>query len=108
MKEAGIGYGSINHPLDRDSVCGFSGIIPGEVCPSCGRSESDGPSFERLRRITGYLTGSLETWNDAKRAEEKARVKHNVTVNNIGVYNQEQKAERELQKANQAKMVGKS
>lgn len=36
--------------------------------------------FERLRRITGYLTGSLETWNDAKRAEEKARVKHGVTT----------------------------
>ena len=108
MKEAGIGYGSINHPLDRDPVCGFSGIIPGEVCPSCGRNEEEGPSFERLRRITGYLTGSLETWNDAKRAEEKARVKHGVTVNKNGVYTKEQKAERELQKASQAKMVGKS
>lgn len=32
--------------------------------------------FERIRRITGYLTGSLETWNSAKRAEEKDRVKH--------------------------------
>ena len=32
--------------------------------------------FERLRRITGYLVGSLERWNDAKKAEEKARVKH--------------------------------
>ena len=108
MKEAGIGYGSINHPLDRDPECGFSGIIPGEVCPSCGRNEEEGPSFERLRRITGYLTGSLETWNDAKRAEEKARVKHGVTVNKNGVYTKEQKAERELQKASQAKMVGKS
>lgn len=108
MKEAGIGYGSINHPLDRDPVCGFSGIIPGDVCPSCGRSEHDGPSFERLRRITGYLTGSLETWNDAKRAEEKARVKHGVTVNANGVYTKKQKAERELQKVSQDKMVGKA
>ena len=108
MKEAGIGYGSINHPLDRDSVCGFSGIIPGDICPSCGRSEHDGPSFERLRRITGYLTGSLETWNDAKRAEEKARVKHGVTVNANGVYTKKQKAERELQKVSQDKMVGKA
>ena len=108
MKEAGIGYGSINHPLDRDSVCGFSGIIPGDICPSCGRSEHDGPSFERLRRITGYLTGSLETWNDAKRAEEKARVKHSVTVNTNGVYTKKQKAERELQKVSQDKMVGKA
>ena len=108
MKETGIGYGSINHPLDRDPVCGFSGIIPGDVCPSCGRSEHDGPSFERLRRITGYLTGSLETWNDAKRAEEKARVKHSVTVNANGVYTKKQKAERELQKVSQDKMVGKA
>lgn len=35
-----------------------------------------GVIFERIRRITGYLTGSLETWNNAKKAEEKDRVKH--------------------------------
>lgn len=35
-------------------------------------------SFERLRRITGYLVGSLERWNDAKQAEEKDRVKHSI------------------------------
>jgi anaerobic ribonucleoside-triphosphate reductase len=35
-----------------------------------------GVLFERIRRITGYLTGSLETWNNAKKAEEKDRVKH--------------------------------
>ena len=35
-----------------------------------------GPKFERIRRITGYLSGSLETWNDSKRAEERDRVKH--------------------------------
>ena len=38
MKESGIGYGSINHPVDRDPVCGYNGII-GDVCPCCGRSE---------------------------------------------------------------------
>ena len=107
MKEAGIGYGSVNHPVDRDPVCGFTGIIYDDVCPSCGRHEADGPSFERLRRITGYLVGSLDRWNDAKQAEEKARVKHGVTVNKNGVYTTEQKAERELQKANQAKMMAK-
>ena len=32
--------------------------------------------FERIRRITGYLVGSLSTWNDAKKAEERDRVKH--------------------------------
>lgn len=83
MKESGIGYGSINHPVDRDPVCGFSGIIEGDTCPSCGRKESDGSiGFERLRRITGYLVGSLERWNDAKKAEEKARVKHLVNFKN--------------------------
>lgn len=35
-----------------------------------------GVPFERIRRITGYLVGSLDTWNDAKKAEEKDRVKH--------------------------------
>jgi ribonucleoside-triphosphate reductase len=74
MKEAGIGYGSLNHPLDRDPVCGFRGII-GRTCPKCGRSEEDVP-FERIRRITGYLVGTLDRFNNAKRAEEKDRVRH--------------------------------
>jgi len=74
MKEAGIGYGSINHPVDRDPVCGFTGII-GDTCPSCGRKEGN-VKFERIRRITGYLVGSVERFNDAKRAEERDRVKH--------------------------------
>lgn len=38
-----------------------------------------GVKFERIRRITGYLVGSLERFNDAKRAEERARVKHGVS-----------------------------
>lgn len=74
MKEAGIGYGSINHPVDRDPLCGYSGII-GNTCPSCGRDEGDIP-FVRIRRITGYLVGSLENFNNAKRAEERERLKH--------------------------------
>ena len=102
MHDAGIGYGSVNHPVDRDPVCGFSGIIAGDRCPSCGRKEGDVP-FERLRRITGYLVGSLERWNDAKKAEEKARVKHNVT----GVYTTAEKSARETAKHSQAKMRGK-
>ena len=40
MKESGIGYGSINHPVDRDPVCGYNGII-NDVCPCCGRREHD-------------------------------------------------------------------
>lgn len=74
MKESGIGYGSINHPVDRDPVCGYSGII-GDKCPGCGREEGD-VKFERIRRITGYLVGTLERFNDAKKAEERDRVKH--------------------------------
>ncbi|MBR1939669.1 anaerobic ribonucleoside triphosphate reductase [Candidatus Saccharibacteria bacterium] len=105
MKEAGIGYGSVNHPVDRDPVCGFAGIIKGDVCPSCGRHESDGElGFERLRRITGYLVGSLERWNDGKKAEEAARVKHNVSV---GQYDVDTKVKREAKKAAQKAAVGK-
>ena len=76
MKESGIGYGSINHPVDRDPVCGYNGII-GDTCPNCGRSEEDQP-FERIRRITGYLVGTLDRFNNAKRAEERDRVKHGI------------------------------
>ena len=78
MKELGIGYGSINHPLDRDPVCGYSGVIAGDVCPACGRKESDGEiGFERIRRITGYLVGTVDRFNNAKKAEVRDRVKHN-------------------------------
>ena len=76
MKESGIGYGSINHPVDRDPVCGYNGII-GDHCPSCGRAEGE-VHFERIRRITGYLVGTMDKWNNAKRAEEHDRVKHQV------------------------------
>lgn len=74
MKDSGIGYGSINHPLDRDPVCGYNGVI-GDTCPSCGREEGDVP-FERIRRITGYLVGTLDRFNDAKKSEVNDRVKH--------------------------------
>ncbi len=78
MKEKGIGYGAINHPIDRDPVCGYNGII-GDTCPHCGRSEKNGQgNFERIRRITGYLVGTLDRFNNGKRAEEHDRVKHGV------------------------------
>jgi anaerobic ribonucleoside-triphosphate reductase len=52
MKESGIGYGSINHPVDRDPVCGYTGII-NEVCPMCGRREDEHKVvLERLKRVT--------------------------------------------------------
>ena len=50
MKESGIGYGSINHPVDRDPVCGYTGIIANE-CPHCHRKELVTGTFhiERLK-----------------------------------------------------------
>lgn len=77
MHDAHIGYGAINHPVDRDPVCGYNGIIDG-VCPKCGRSESEHEGFERIRRITGYLVGTLDRFNDGKKAEEAERVKHKI------------------------------
>ncbi|AFQ42554.1 anaerobic ribonucleoside triphosphate reductase [Desulfosporosinus meridiei] len=74
MKEAGIGFGAVNHPVDRDPLCGYTGII-GNECPRCGRYE-DKVKFERIRRITGYLVGTLDRFNDAKKAEVRDRVKH--------------------------------
>lgn len=50
MKEKGIGYGSINHPVDRDPVCGYTGVID-DVCPRCGRREGEGVSVEKLREL---------------------------------------------------------
>ena len=70
MKDTGIGYGSINHPVDTCQDCRYRGIIY-DKCPVCTSDR-----IARLRRITGYLTGSLESWNSAKQAEEHDRVKH--------------------------------
>ncbi len=48
MKEVGIGYGAINHPVDRDPVCGYVGVI-GDVCPGCGRKEFEAVPLEEVR-----------------------------------------------------------
>ena len=77
MHDQGIGYGSINHPVDRDPDCGYNGII-GDTCPKCGRKEEEGHAFDRIRRITGYLVGNLSRFNNAKRKEESERVKHGI------------------------------
>ncbi|HIT61541.1 MAG TPA: anaerobic ribonucleoside triphosphate reductase [Candidatus Fimousia stercorigallinarum] len=50
MKEQGIGYGSVNHPVDRDPICGYTGVI-GDVCPRCGRREGEGVSIEKLNEL---------------------------------------------------------
>ncbi|MBR3063974.1 MAG: anaerobic ribonucleoside-triphosphate reductase, partial [Exiguobacterium sp.] len=71
MRQHDIGYGSINHPVDRCGNCGLEGLID-DACPTCGEDTN----IERIRRITGYLVGTMNRWNTAKREEERARVKH--------------------------------
>lgn len=60
MKEIGIGYGSINHPVDRDPVCGYTGII-GDVCPRCGRRDGEGVPIERLKKLGLYKNYNATT-----------------------------------------------
>ena len=67
--------------VDRCVMCGE--IIPEgrQICPICEKGKTKmgkGVKFERIRRITGYLVGTLDKWNDAKKAEERDRVKHGV------------------------------
>ena len=60
MKESGVGYGSINHPVDRDPVCGYTGIID-EVCPRCGRRDGEGVSLEKLHKLGLYRNLNADT-----------------------------------------------
>ena len=69
MKECGIGYGSINHPVDRDPVCGYNGII-GDVCPKCGRRHSF-VEVETIPRID-----SEDSWNPDEDGELKEDISH--------------------------------
>lgn len=61
MHDAGVGYGSINHPLDRDPICGYTGVI-NDVCPRCGRREGEGISVEKLRELR-KLYPAMPRWN---------------------------------------------
>ena len=60
----------------QSTYSGYNGII-GDCCPQCGRSEED-HKFERIRRITGYLVGTTDRFNNAKQSEERDRLKHTV------------------------------
>ncbi len=60
MKERGIGYGAINHPVDRDPVCGYNGII-GDVCPRCGRRDGEGVPLEKLQKLGLYRNLNAST-----------------------------------------------
>lgn len=73
MATANMGYGSINHPVDRCKASGHVGIID-NACPECKNEDEN--LIERIRRITGYLVGDMTKWNSAKYREEQERVKH--------------------------------
>ena len=60
MKECGIGYGSINHAVDRDPVCGYTGIIE-DVCPRCGRHEGEGVPLDKLKKLGLYKNINADT-----------------------------------------------
>lgn len=74
MKEAGIGYGAINHPIDRDPVCGYNGII-GDICPRCGRKDGEGVPLESLQKIGLYKHLNVTTLGQCgDRFEESDRI----------------------------------
>ena len=50
MKESGVGYGSVNHPVDRDPICGYTGVI-NDLCPRCGRRDGEEVSVEKLKEL---------------------------------------------------------
>ncbi len=73
MEHNNIGYGAINHSVDRCLNCGYEGVIDEDkACPKCGNTDD----IAHLRRITGYLVGSTKRWNSYKLAELRDRVKH--------------------------------
>lgn len=53
MHDNNIGYASVNHPVDSDSVCGYRGII-GDTCPRCGRREGEAMTMEMWQKVKGY------------------------------------------------------
>ena len=61
MHDAKMGYAAINHPVDRDPVCGYTGVI-GDVCPGCGRREGEGVPIERIKE-NRIENASVETCN---------------------------------------------
>ena len=72
MDRYNMGYGSVNHNRNRCLDCGYESAEKGlSVCPKCGSTRID-----TLQRITGYLVGTTDRWNSAKKAELKDRVVH--------------------------------
>ncbi len=78
MKESGIGYGAINHPVDRDPVCGYNGII-GDVCPRCGRRDGEGVPLEKLHKLGLYKHLNAATLGQCgNRFEEADRIPNKI------------------------------
>lgn len=73
MKDNNVGYGAVNVPSCRCLKCGYDKPFENQ-CPACG--EIDAVSI--IKRITGYLVGTVKRWNSAKQAEQQARVKHGI------------------------------
>lgn len=73
MDKYNIGYGSVNHTRNRCKECGYEDATEDlKVCPQCGSTEID-----TIQRITGYLVGGVDSWNEGKKAELRDRVTHN-------------------------------
>lgn len=79
MHEKNAGYMAINHPVDRDSVCGYVGII-GDVCPRCGRKEGEAMSIEMWQKLKGYAgAGNADTLGASGNPDEEAdRISNNI------------------------------
>lgn len=72
MYDKNAGYFSVNHPVDRDSVCGYVGII-GDVCPRCGRREGEPMTMEMWNKLHGYMgAGNADTLGVHGNPEEEA------------------------------------
>lgn len=72
MDKLNIGYGSVNHNRNRCMDCGYENANAKlDVCPKCGSQHID-----KLQRITGYLVGTTDRWNQGKLAELNDRVTH--------------------------------
>ncbi len=69
MKENNMGYGSVNHPVDRDPVCGYTGII-GDVCPRCGRHDGEGVDEKLLRKLKGLSIEDVHNYDDNELEED--------------------------------------
>lgn len=73
MHDKGIGYGAINHPVDRDPICGYTGII-NDVCPRCGRREGEPMTDEMWKKLKGYAeAGKISNYGTLGNPKEEAQ-----------------------------------